>query len=61
MGHNDELVNKMEKIRQLIDAEEVARQTFVKQPTYNNALAVQRLRRQRDDIRKTLPAIREAA
>ncbi len=61
MGHNDELAKKMEKIRQLVDAEEVARQAFVKEPTYNNAVAIQRLQRQRKDIRRTLPAIKEAA
>lgn len=57
----EELKNKMEKIRQLVDAEEVARQAFVKEPTYNNAWCMQRLRRQRQDIMRTLPKIREVA
>jgi hypothetical protein len=61
MGHNDELAKKMEKIRQLVDAEEAARQAFVVNPTHGTALAVQSLKRQRDALRKTLPKIREAA
>lgn len=56
-----ELKEKMEKIRQLVDAEEVARQTFVKDPNYKNAVAMQMLRRQRNDIRKTLPTIKGVA
>jgi len=57
----DELVKKMEKIRQLVDAEEVARQAFVVDPTHKNAVAIQKLKQQRNAIRRTLPAIREAA
>lgn len=57
----NELNAKMEKIRQLVDAEEVARQAFVKEPTYNHQLAINRLKRQRHDIMRTLPKIREAA
>lgn len=57
----NELKEKMEKIEKLVDAEEVARQAFVKEPTYKNAVAIQMLKRQRNDIRKTLPPIREAA
>lgn len=50
----------MEKIEKLVEAEQVARQTFVREPTYNNAVAIQRLKRQRHDIMRTLPPLREA-
>lgn len=57
----NELKEKMEKIRQLVDAEEIARQTFAKDPTHKNAIAIQKLQQQRKAIMRTLPVIREAA
>ena len=55
------LMEKMRVLNRLSDAIEEARRKFVENPTAHTALQMQRLKLQRDAIRRTLPKIREVA
>lgn len=64
MQSSEELKTTMEKMRllnRLSDSIELARQEFVKSPSYITAQRMQNLKKQRDAIRRTLPKIREVA
>lgn len=55
------LMEKMRILNRLSDALEEARRQFMQTPNYQTALQMQRIKRQRDDIRRTLPKLREVA
>lgn len=55
----NELEDKMRVLNRLSDSIDRARRTFVNDPNYKNALAIQHLERQRKDIRRTLPKLKE--
>ena len=57
----ERLMEKMRILNRLSDAIEEARQAFVKEPSHKTALAMQRLKLQREAIRRTLPKLQVAA
>ncbi len=54
-------MEKMRILNRLSDALEEARRQFMQTPNYQTALQMQRVKRQRADIRRTLPKLREVA
>lgn len=54
-------MEKMHILNRLSDALEEARRAFVKEPNYRNAQNMQRIKKQREAIRRTLPKLREVA
>lgn len=64
MQSSEELETTMEKMRilnRLADALEIARHAFVQNPSHKTALAMQKINKQREAIRRTLPKLREVA
>lgn len=54
-------MEKMRLLNRLSDAIEEARRQFVSNPTAQTALQMQRLKRQRESIRRTLPKLQEVS
>ena len=54
-------MEKMRLLNRMSDAIEEARKAFVQNPTYNTAVRMQNLKKQREAIRRTLPKLKEVA
>lgn len=55
------MVNKMQHLEALVEAVERARQDFVVNPTYATAATYQKMKKQHEAFRRTLPKPRIAA
>lgn len=58
---DDSLAQKMRLLNRLADAILTAQQTFAVNPTHANAIAIQDLEKQRRDLQRTLPKLREVS